>query len=136
MCRGFQFLVFIFVSVAENIKTHQAYYFRTSINVFCITEGVIFGLVEVKFHALEKCFNQGQVNIITVDGQLKALEDGVEAYAFFNGFVGIFFKVGKQSFLIKFMKGVDNFICEAYKAVNIIDRTLNVAVQQFDGTAE
>lgn len=75
-------------------------------------------------------------NIVLIYRKLKAIEDGVEADAPFDGFIGFLLELLQQLMLVKIMEGVHDFIGKANKAIQVVYGHTQIRVQQLDGAAK
>ena len=48
------------------------------------------------FHAFEESLNQPEIDLVFINRHLKAVEDGIQTYPFFNGPVGFNFESLQQ----------------------------------------
>ena len=72
------------------------------------------------------------VDMVSVYGRLKAVQDWIKAYLFLNRPVAFSFKATQKIFFIKIMKGVYNLISESNKPVDRIDWIAEAFVDAID----
>src|SRR5882724_7183736 len=72
------------------------------------------------------------INIIFFNRFLKTIENRVQAYASMDSLIGFIFVLLQQVFFIILVKSIHDLVGKTYKAINIIDRRLEIFMQKAD----
>ena len=120
------------VTFTEDIQAHQSHHFCRSIDVFLVTGFVVIAFAQIKFHAAEERFDQGMIDVVLIDGELKTVENGIQAESALDRGIGLGLEIGQQRGFIEVMKGIHDLIGQANEPIDVVDGLAQVIVQQPD----
>ena len=75
----------------------------------------------IHFHASQELLNYRTIDAVTVDHQLKTVQNGIKADALLNGFKSVFSELIQQENLVGGVEGVHDFITETHESIDGID---------------